>query len=148
MSRLLISPPTLTSPNQVYFCLFVIAIIGPALSPWDQAPLYLCLPKQDGTTKTTQNNTVPQSPSLPGVDNAELKAKRGVKRDLFVSSCPDAIYFRYSEITLHAPISAPSSLNKSFPLCSYDCVPRQMRYGAMFQQVRTRPYEAKEQAQT
>ncbi len=42
-------------PPEVYRCLFVIAISGAELSPQDQAPIYLCLTKQDGTTKTTQN---------------------------------------------------------------------------------------------
>lgn len=49
-------------PNEVYRCLFVIAISGPELSPQDQAPLYLCLTKQDGTTKTTQNIIQPLNP--------------------------------------------------------------------------------------
>ncbi len=51
-TRLSPSPPP---PNEVYRCLFVIAISGAELSPQDQAPIYLCLTKQDGTTKTTQN---------------------------------------------------------------------------------------------
>ncbi len=42
-------------PHEVYRCLFVIAISGAELSPQNQAPIYLCLTKQDGTTKTTQN---------------------------------------------------------------------------------------------
>ncbi len=48
-----LSPPP--PPHEVYRCLFVIAISGAELSPQDQAPIYLCLTKQDGTTKTTQN---------------------------------------------------------------------------------------------
>lgn len=54
-------------PNEVCRCLFVIAISGPELSPQDQAPLYLCLTKQDGTTKTTQNIIQPLNPLFFGV---------------------------------------------------------------------------------
>lgn len=108
-------------PNKVYRCLFVIAISGPELSPQDQAPLYLCLTKQDDTTKTTQNIIQPLNPLFFAViiqchkcgvsEKAECKIckllfslNHVVCRALIVhnislslaSTCPYSdIYFRY-----------------------------------------------------